>query len=169
MDIKTYIQLQIANMRRQMDVVVSDITDEQLNWPPPGTISPISAILIHTLAGEDYFIQIVIQGKPTRWVVEEWDQKIGIQSPPEQGRSWDEYKTVKISVTPVLAYEQVIRVATDAYLANLTLKELDRHVSFAGNELTVAEVLMTLVVHSASHAGEIAAIKGMQGYKGLPF
>jgi len=28
---------------------------------------------------------------------------------------------------------------------------------------------MTLVVHSAGHAGEIAAVKGMQGIKGLPF
>jgi hypothetical protein len=30
-------------------------------------------------------------------------------------------------------------------------------------------VFMTMVVHIASHAGEMAAIKGMQGLKGLPF
>lgn len=169
MDIKTYIQQQIANVRCQIEVVVQEITDEQFNWQPPGTISPISAILIHMLAGEDYFIQSVIQGKSPCWDVQEWGRKIGVTMPPAQGRSWDEFKTFKIPVAPVLAYEQAICVATDNYLADLIMEELDRRVNFAGKELPVAEVLMTLVVHSASHAGEIAAVKGMQGIKGLPF
>jgi uncharacterized damage-inducible protein DinB len=169
MDIKTYIQQQMANVRRQIDAVVKDITNEQFNWPPPGTISPISAILIHMLVGEDYFIQTVIQGKSPCWEVQEWGREIGVSTPPAYGGNWDEFKTVKIMVAPVLAYEQAIRVATDSYLADLTVKELDRRVNFAGKELPVAEMLMTLVVHSASHAGEIAAVKGMQGVKGLPF
>ncbi len=169
MDVKTYIQQQMANVRRQIDAVVKDTTDEQFNWPPPGTINPISAILIHMLAGEDYFIQTILQGKSRCWEVQEWGRKIGIQTPPEPGRSWDEFKTVKILVVPVLAYEEMIRGATDNYLADLTAEELDRQVNFAGSVLPVAEVLMTLVVHIASHAGEIAAVKGMQGIKGLPF
>jgi len=169
MDLKTYIQQQMANVRRHIEAVVKDTTDEQINWPPPGTISPISAILIHMVMAEDYFIQAVIQGKPLYWEEKQWGLKIGVQNPPEQGRSWDQYKNIKIFIAPVLAYEQAIRVATDTYLADLTVDELDRRVNFAGNELPVAEVLMTLVVHSASHAGEIAAIKGMQGIQGLPF
>ena len=169
MEIKTYVQEQMANVRAQIDTVIKDITDEQFNWPPPGTVSPISAILIHMLAGEDYFIQTVLQDKPSCWGVQVWGPKIGVKSPPEQGCSWEEFKTVKILVAPVLAYEQAIRASTDTYLADLTVEELDRRVNFAGNELPAAEVLMTLVVHSAGHAGEIAAVKGMQGIKGLPF
>jgi DinB superfamily len=169
MDAKTYIQQQMANVRRHVDAVVKDTTDEQFNWLPPGTINPISAILVHVLAGEDYFIQTVLQGKPRCWEAEGWGRKIGIQAPPEPGRGWDEFKTIKISVAPVLAYEQSIRVATDIYLADFSVEELNRQVNFAGNVLPAAEVLMTLVVHIASHAGEIAAVKGMQGIKGLPF
>jgi len=169
MDIKTYFQNQMANVRRQVDVVVEGITDEQFNWPPPGTISPISAILIHMVVGEDYFIQNVIQGKALYWEDSQWGRKIGVQTTPEQGRSWEEFKTIKVLVAPVLAYMQAIRIATDSYLADLSMDELDRRVNFAGNEIPVSEMLMTLVVHSASHAGEIAAVKGMQGIKGLPF
>jgi uncharacterized damage-inducible protein DinB len=169
MDIRTNIQQQIANVHRQIDVVVQGITDEQFNWPPPGTISPVSTILLHLLAGEDYFIQSIIQGKPPCWAVEGWGQKVGITTPPAQGSSWEEFKTIKIQIAPVLDYEQVVRVATDRYLADLTEDELDRRVDFAGKELPVAEVLMTLVVHGASHAGEMAAVKGMQGIKGLPY
>ena len=169
MDVKTYIQQQMANVRRQVDAVANGITDEQFNWPPPGTINPISVILIHLLAGEDYFIQTVLQGKSRCWEVQDWGRKIGIQSPPGPGHSWDEYKTIKILVAPVLAYGQMIRGATDIYLADLTAEELDRQVNFAGNMIPAAEVLMTSVVHTASHAGEMAAVKGMQGIKGLPF
>jgi uncharacterized damage-inducible protein DinB len=169
MDVKTYIQQQMANVRQQVDAVVRDITDEQFTWSPPGTINPISVILVHMLAGEDYFIQTILQGKSRCWEEQEWGRKIGLRTPPEPGRSWDEFKTVNLSVAPMLAYEQVIRGATDDYLADLTAKELDRKVNFVGNVVPVADVLMTLVVHLASHAGEIAAVKGMQGIKGLPF
>ena len=41
--------------------------------------------------------------------------------------------------------------------------------NFIGGKRTVADVLCTLVVHSAAHAGDIATLKGMQGVKGLPF
>jgi uncharacterized damage-inducible protein DinB len=169
MDVKTYIQQQMANSHHQIDAVMKDITEEQFNWLPPGTINPISAILVHVLRGEDYFVQAILQGKSRYWELQEWGQKIGIQAPPDPGHSWDEFKTIKISVAPVLAYAQAIRDATDAYLANLTPEELDRQVNFAGHLHPAAEILMILVVHIASHAGEIAAVKGMQGIKGLPF
>ena len=40
---------------------------------------------------------------------------------------------------------------------------------FAGRKIPAGELLMISVVHTASHAGEMAAIKGIQGLKGLPF
>jgi uncharacterized damage-inducible protein DinB len=169
MDVKTYIQQQMANVRRQVDAVANGITDEQFNWLPPGTINPIGVILLHMAGGEDYFIQTVLQGKPRCWETQEWGGRIGIQTPPGPAPSWDEYKKVKFVVAPVLAYQQVIRSATDVYLAGLTAEELDRQVNFAGHGVPAADVLMTLVVHITSHAGEIAAVKGMQGLKGLPF
>jgi uncharacterized damage-inducible protein DinB len=169
MNAKPYIQQQIANARGYVDAVVKGITDEQFTWSPPGTLSPIGAIFLHMLAAEDYFIHALIQGKPTCWIEQDWGQKTGVQNPPEQGCSWDEFKTIKVSLPPVLAYQQVVRGATDDFLADLTEEELQRQVNFAGHDIPVAEVFMTMVVHIASHAGEMAAIKGMQGLKGLPF
>ena len=59
------------------------------------------------------------------------------------------------------------RLPGDAYLATLTAAELDRKVAFAGGERTVAEMLLLAASQSLSHAGEIAALKGVQGAKGL--
>jgi uncharacterized damage-inducible protein DinB len=169
MDVKTYIQQQMDRVRGDTQAVLQGITDEQLNWPPPGTVSPISTILIHMLAAEDYFIQTLIGGQAPFWAVQQWGEKIGVPAPPAQGDNWDEFKTVKISLAPVLDYAQAIRPATDAYLAGLTAEELDRRVVFHGDKLPVAQVLMILVSHSACHTGEMAAIKGMQGIQGLPY
>ena len=169
MHINTYIQQQVANAHAQVDAVMQDLTEEQFNWVPPGTINPISVILTHILGGEDFFMQGLLQDKPRCWDAQAWSPKIGIQSPPGPGRNWDEFKTIKIPLPPVLAYGQAVRAATDACLAGLAAGELDRQVNFAGRLRMVAEILMISVVHTASHAGEIAAVKGMQGLKGLPY
>jgi len=169
MNTKTYIQQQLANARRQTETVMQNLSEEQFNWLPPGSINPISAILVHLLGGEDFFIQALIQGKPRCWDGGEWGQKIGIQAPPGPGHGWEEFKARRVCVEPVLAYGKATQACTEAYLADLTEQELARPVNFGGRMVPVAEVLMTLVVHIASHAGEIAAIKGMQGIKGLPF
>ena len=64
---------------------------------------------------------------------------------------------------------QGVRGATDTNLAGLSAEELDRKVTFIGAESPVAEVLVMLAVHSAGHAGEIAALRGARGVEGLPF
>jgi len=53
-------------------------------------------------------------------------------------------------------------------LAVLTPEELDRTVDFAGGPRTVADMLLLSAPQSLSHTGEIAALKGIQGVKGLP-
>ena len=73
------------------------------------------------------------------------------------------------SLAALQAYEQAVLATTETYLAALIPTDLDRTVAFIGGERPVADVLANLVVHSMGHAGEIAALKGMQGVKGLPF
>jgi uncharacterized damage-inducible protein DinB len=167
MDIKTYIEQQIARARHWSDLATKDITTEQLNWLPPGTVNPISAILVHMVFGEDHFIHSILQDGPRCWDTHDWSQRLGIHIPPGGPEGWDEFKTTQISLDAVQAYEQTVRAATDTYLARLTTEELERQVNYFGNMVPVAHVLMTLVVHTASHAGEIAAIKGTQGVQGL--
>lgn len=68
-----------------------------------------------------------------------------------------------------MAYRDAVRAATDRYLADLTADELDRQIDLMGSQRPVADALAIMVVHIATHAGEIAALKGTQGLKGLPF
>ena len=56
------------------------------------------------------------------------------------------------------------------YLANLPDSELERKVQGVLGEYTLGwGIAILLCQHAAQHSGEIAALKGVQGLKGLPF
>lgn len=168
MNVFEYIQHEITNARRTIDGTVNNLTDELINWAPSGTANTISATLLHFIHSEDNFIQKYVQDKSSVWESENWSEKTGITDPPHMGGDWSEFKNMHIAIQPLLAYKAAVWAATDAYLASLTSEELDRKVKFAGGERTIADMLILSVAHSLSHTGEIAALKGVQGAKGLP-
>ena len=169
MEAREYIQRQVLSMRRLTDGALQGLTDEQLNWTPPGQANPIRAALLHLIAAEDRYFQTIIQGQPMLWETGGWSQQIGLPHPPAAGRGWDEVKATLVTLAPVQAYAQAVRATTESYLAALTDEELDRTVQFFGGDRPVADVIATFVSHTVGHAGEIAALRGVQGVKGLPF
>ena len=69
----------------------------------------------------------------------------------------------------MLGYGQAVRAAAEAYLARLTAEELERRVVLDGEEQPVGEVLAMVVAHTLLHLGEVAALKGAHGARGLPW
>ena len=67
------------------------------------------------------------------------------------------------------AYGQAVLAAVDAYLATLTDAELAHPRQIFGQDTTIAEAIGVATWHTALHAGEIAALKGVNTLKGLPF
>ena len=168
MEPKEFIQLQFAGVRKQGEGVLNGITDEQFNWAPPGTGNSISATFLHMLASEDRAIQVTLQGKPRMWDTEGWAEKIGLQETPGVANNWEPAKGKSLSATSLSEYEQSVRTATEAYLGRLTSQELERKITVNGRERLAADVISGTVLHLMLHTGEIAAIKGMLGIKGLP-
>jgi uncharacterized damage-inducible protein DinB len=168
MEILEYMQRQVAGMRRQVDNTMKDVTVDQFNWAPPGTMNTISATFIHLTSVEDNFVQAILQGKPRLWDVGGWSAKTGVQKPPSIGENWDEFKHLHLEPAPFIEYQKAVWAATDAYLSSLTSADLDRKVKLGARELTVAEMLLLAASQALSHTGEIAALKGVQGAKGLP-
>ncbi|MHB1134769.1 MAG: DinB family protein [Chloroflexota bacterium] len=169
MDAKDYIRRQVASVRRTSDAVTGDLTEEQLGWTPPGTCNPIGATLLHAIHSEDAFVRRTIQGKPTLFEGEGWGLQLGVPAEPGRGPSWDALKDKSLSLAKVLAYQQAVRAETDAYLDGLSPEELERQVMTFRGELPVGDVLALYLGHAAHHLGEISALKGVSGAKGLPF
>jgi len=168
MNVQEYIQLEMAGVRRSVDRVMNDMTPELFNWAPPGTANTISSTFVHFMKAEDDFIQKFIQGKPSIWEIGIWSQKTGIQTLPGIGEGWSEFKHRQIDIQTLQDYKVAVWAASDAYLATITPEGLDRMVKFAGGERSVGAMLLLSASHSLSHNGEIAALKGIQGAKGLP-
>ena len=164
-----YIQRQFDALRRQTNATLADLTDEQLNWAPPGLTNKIGVTLLHAVAGEDMMIHAWLQGKPALWETQGWGTRIGVATPPGGGGGWDEACWATLKLASLMAYQEAVCEATSAYLAALTPEELDRTVQLFGSDRPAADVLVLVENHVLGHLGEIAALKGIQGVKGLPF
>jgi hypothetical protein len=170
MDAREYLQRQFAVMRQVADAPLQEITEEQVNWVPPGTANVISAILVHRAGVEDGIVQQRLRGEPRVWERDGWAAKTGVETLPGQNGGWEELKGQTIALAPVQAYAAAVHAATDTYLASLTDEDLRRDMPWPfGGTGTVADYLALVVVHTALHAGEISALKGVQGAKGFPF
>jgi uncharacterized damage-inducible protein DinB len=169
MQTKEYLLMQLTSLRQQASETLQDTTDEQLNWTPPGTANSIKATFLHLVTCEDVYIQGVLQNKPLVWETGGWDKRVGLENIPGVGNGWEQVKTAKLALAPLLEYDQAVQLATRAYLEKLDDEELNRTVRFYDEDVPAAAVLVFLVTHSSGHLGEIAAVKGIQGAKGLPF
>jgi uncharacterized damage-inducible protein DinB len=169
MHTKDYILLQLSSLREQARDTLQDTTESQLNWTPPGTVNSIKATFLHLVTCEDVYIQGVLRNKPLVWETGGWDKRIGLENIPGVGDGWEQVKAANLALAPLLEYDQAVQSATRAYLEKLDDEELTRVVRFYDNDVPAAAVLVFLVTHSSGHLGEIAAVKGMQGAKGLPF
>jgi uncharacterized damage-inducible protein DinB len=168
MDAKTYFLKQIAGTYDLLDSALEGLTAEQLPWIPPGTANPIGLTIVHALSSEDMFISILC-GKSQVWQTQGWAEKFNLSEPPGYGQDWTVYRNAKLTVESLLAYREAVRLKTKAYLDTLTSEGLDRSIEIFGETSLVADVLVLCCNHLLEHTGEIAALKGVYGAKGLPF
>ena len=159
-----------ASKNEFAEAVLGDLTEENLNWTPSTTANSIGVNLLHVAGGDDYFLQECIQQKPMVWLSGSWAEKIGLAIPPGgTPESWQIAKTTHLPLEPVLAYYRAVCDAADIYFEQLTELEVDRPVMMFGQPSSVGEFLVMILIHGTEHLGEIAALKGVQGCKGLPY
>ena len=168
MDAPAYIRRQFARVWHVAEAVTGDLTAEQLNRAPPGAANPIGLTLAHVLADDDLLLRTVLQGRPRLWEAEGWGARLGLATPPLDDQGWEGEPTT-LDLTTVLGYGRAVRTAAEAYLAGLTAAELERRVVLDSAEQPVAEVLAMVVAHTLLHLGEVAALKGAHGARGLPW
>lgn len=154
-----------------LEAVVGDCDDATLHHTAEGAaIGSIAAIYLHTVFDEDVMIQGLLQGAPTLFQSGGWAGRLGaVINEPVQTLEWA--RTVRLSdLEAAREYARAVYAATDAYLARLSAADLDREVAVFGQQRPRGDVLTGILLwHAISHQGEMSALKGMQGKKGLPF
>lgn len=153
--------------RQYLDGAIQDTDAKTMGTKLPGaTIGRIGEIYAHTVNGEDWAFNQLIQDKDSVMKTGRWADKLGI----EEGKEPDWNAVAQDHFAELQAYRQAVTEATDAFLDSLTDEDLERPIDFFGRKETMGWVIAdTVLVHMSFHAGEVASLKGVMGLKGLPW
>lgn len=167
-----------------IDAVMADVTDEGAHWRPEGLVNPIGANFGHVLIATDAFVNVTIR-KQAPLFATTFAGKTGMGElppiPDPGSPGWDTYHEdfhrwahrARIDLPALRAYGAALFDSIRQWLSTRTYADLARPVDLTslGIGMSTEEfVFHNMVVgHLCSHAGEIAALKGLQGSKGYPF
>ena len=172
MNVQSAVQQQLGFWHGTLGQVLSDCSEDALNKSVPGAkINSIASIYAHTVIAEDVIVHAMMQGKPALAQAQGWEAKTGITFPGVPPMMTDEWaRALKMNLAPFQEYAAAVFAASDAYVAGLSDAEMERKVQGPAGETTVGWfVVNILATHVPQHTGEIAALKGIYGAKGLPF
>jgi len=167
MDTKTYLEKQLKSMWSLQKSVLDSVNDEILMRQPTGTVSPIGVIWLHMLNAQDNFTA-VISGKSPLWRGG-WSEKFDLAQAPDIGENWTPYYETSLTIELLRAYGDAVRQFTQEVLDQINGQSLDETIKMFTDHDPKADVWVLMIGHTLLHCGEIAALKGAFGEKGLPF
>jgi len=167
MDSKTYLQKQLEGMWYLQKSTLDSVTDNILMQQPEGTLSPIGVIWLHMINAQDNFTGM-LSGKSSLWR-QGWSEKFDLAQTPNIGEDWAPFYQTSLTVDLLRAYGEAVREFTQDTLAGIDSHSLDETVRMFTEADPKADVWVLMVGHTLLHCGEIAALKGIFGGKGLPF
>lgn len=149
-----------------LDMTIADCTEEAANRKDEGwNIKPICTIYAHIAGSEDVMVNTMIRGGEPLLVRDGWGEKLGIANP-----SLSELDSVTAPLSAIREYAAAVFKETDDYLSSGPEAELEREIDTPIGKMPAISFLANITAtHCPSHLGEIAALKGVQGLKGLPF
>jgi hypothetical protein len=169
-NVQQTVALQLGFWHGTLNNIVSDC-GEALNKPVDGaTINSIAAVYAHAVCSEDMIVNGMLQGNSPMFKSDEWQPKIGVSFPGDQPFMGEWGKSFTMDFPKFKAYADAVFANTDAYLARVTDTDLAEKTQTPIGEQPKSWVVSVLLgTHLPQHTGEIAALKGVQGLKGLPF
>jgi len=163
-----FIRSSVVAVNGMVDTAMQDLTDEVVSWHPGGTANTIAQLLAHLVSGQDLLVNDkLLVGGGTPLHDSGWAAKTGI--PLERPWIWQR-EVWRLNLPAFDEFRREVAASALRLVDAMTEAELDREASWIrGPERPVAMLWQTIFInHGLGHCGEISAIKGMQGLKGLP-
>ena len=159
---------EIAHM--VFNAVVFDLDERMGRHSAPGaTIPTPAAIMAHALYSQDMMVNEHVRQQPTVLQMGGFAAKTGLAA-PEPSMS-PAFLSQVFDVDALREYAAALFAQTAAFLESPPPGDLDRVITTPlGSPMNAATYLASFgLVHLAQHTGEISAVKGVLGVKGLPF
>jgi uncharacterized damage-inducible protein DinB len=157
-----------------LEQAVADLSDEQLHHRGEGwTIRSIATVYAHCVQAEDWLINRFVLQQTPLFERENWAEQTKILPFPAGTGTGEEWETSVrgVDFPKLRSFAEQVYKATDEFLASLSEADLDRTVTFGRlGDMPLGTFLANIVAgHTTHHTGEICALKGVLGGKGLPF
>ncbi len=150
---------------------MTGLTPEQLHRKiDDATIESIATIYVHTVMSEDYLMNSKVRNQDLLFDRDGWADKTGISMIPFGGdyAGWVA-SLPQADYAALRDYAEQVYNESDETLSGLDEADLDRIVNFI-DDRPLGQFLTNVVVwHAVHHGGELCALKGVMGSKGLPF
>ena len=166
MELLDYMRSAVTTVNDMVNTAMQDLDDDVVNFEPGGTANTIAQLLAHMVSGQDLLINERIGGGKSLHE-SGWSAKTGI--PLDRPQIWQR-ETWRLDLAGFDAYRIEVAQRATALFETLQPNELDHEIQWIrGPSRTLAMTMQLIFInHGMGHCGEISAIKGMQGLKGLP-
>jgi hypothetical protein len=172
MDFRAFLRGQMQFTHNTLEQVIADVDNETLHHRPAGsTTNAICAIYAHAVTAEDGILNGLVMGRMPIFNAD-WAAKTGVplKQSPQLEDAWA--ASIKMNLPAFREYAAKVYESTDKILAEMddAYAETLIDTPFGGGKQPRQEFVANLgPTHMWGHMGEIAAIKGARGMKGLPF
>jgi hypothetical protein len=163
------------------ELLVKDLTIEQLRWQPEAHDTSIQFALWHTYRAADELVHGVVMRQPSVFTTQGWDQRLpapetGV-TPFGNGLSRNQIARLDFDIAAILGYAKAVGASIGAYAATMTDEQAEEECQlpfFTGvypnvDVMSRAETIAFFAIgHTSEHLGEVQFIKGLLGMKGAP-
>jgi hypothetical protein len=163
------------------ELLVKDLTPEQLHWQPENHDSSIMFTLWHVYRSSDELLHGLLIKQPSLFQAQGWAERLPVErtgaTPFGNGLDREGISKINLDIGAMLEYAKAVGDKAVAYLGSLTpeerAEEMDlpffrgtyEYVDRVSREEAVA---FFLVGHTAEHLGEVQFLRGLMGLKGAP-
>ena len=166
---------------RYPELLLKDLSPEQLSWQPDNHDSSIIFALWHAYRAEDDLVLGFVGRRPTVFASQDWARRLPVSetgvSPFGNGMSREQIGRIRLDPAEVLAYARAVGDGVASYLASLTDAEAEEEIAlpfFKGvyegvDSVPRSEAIVFFsIAHVTEHLGEVQFLKGLLGLKGAP-
>ncbi len=170
MDAIDLLRNQIKGAYEWLEMTLSDVTDEQAKWQPPGLANSIGAVYAHLAVSADFDVNSRFHGgMPV--AANEFKGDIGLSEIYRGGFGWQEWsRRLQVDWRKLRSYGIAVHRSVQKHLEQMSAGDLDRPVDMTVHGLGVWKALDIYNLHGINHprlhGGEIACLKGLQGVPG---
>ncbi|MBI2912984.1 MAG: DinB family protein [Chloroflexi bacterium] len=168
MDAIELLRYQIKGTYTWLEMTVSDVTQEQANWRPPGVANPIGAVYAHLMITADAgFNSQLHGGMPI--MATEFRGQVGLSEMPHAHGGWRDWSRLEVDWKLLREYGRAVARCVERYVDALSPAELEMRVDMTAHGQGVwkgLDIYVDGISHPRLHGGEIACLKGLQGVLG---